>query len=236
MNAVILSVDGVPVTTSLAIAEGTKTDHASVIKLVRAYQADLEEFGRVGFEIQPFETAGGTQQREVSILNEQQATLLITYMRNSDIVRSFKKRLVKNFWDMRRPAAPAIPHTLSAALRLAADQADQIEQQQAQLAIAKPKAEALDRIADADGSMCITDAAKHLQMQPKRLFSWLAANDWIYRRPCSACWTAYQPRLKSGVLDHKVTMVARGDGTEKVVAQVLVTAKGLVKLAEVAAQ
>lgn len=45
---------------------------------------------------------------------------------------------------------PAIPQTMSAALRLAADQADQIEVQQAQLAIASPKAEALDRIATAE--------------------------------------------------------------------------------------
>lgn len=43
-----------------------------------------------------------------------------------------------------------IPQTMSAALRLAADQADQIEVQQAQLAIASPKAEALDRIATAE--------------------------------------------------------------------------------------
>lgn len=43
---------------------------------------------------------------------------------------------------------PAIPQTMSAALRLAADQ---IEAQQAQLAIASPKAEALDRIATAEG-------------------------------------------------------------------------------------
>ncbi|CAN5297659.1 hypothetical protein BH10PSE16_BH10PSE16_01090 [soil metagenome] len=138
--------------------------------------------------------------------------------------------------ETQQAAAPAIPTTLSAALRLAANQADQIEAQQAQLAIATPKAQALDRIADADGSMCITNAAKHLQMQPKRLFSWLAANDWIYRRPGNANWIAYQPRLKSGLLDHKVARVDRGDGTEKVVEQVLVTAKGLAKLAEVAVQ
>ena len=55
--------NGEAVTTTLAIAEGTEIDHASVIKLVRTYLADLEEFGRVGFEIAPFETAGGVQQQ-----------------------------------------------------------------------------------------------------------------------------------------------------------------------------
>lgn len=73
--------NGVPVTTSLAIAEGTDVQHASVIKLVREYQQKLERFGRVRFEIAPFETAGGTQSREIAILNERQATALITEQR-----------------------------------------------------------------------------------------------------------------------------------------------------------
>lgn len=44
------------------------------------------------------------------------------------------------------------------------------------------KGDALDRIATADGSLSITEAAKALQMRPKDLFSWLRANGWIYRR------------------------------------------------------
>lgn len=105
----------------------------------------------------------------------------------------------------------------------------------AQLALAAPKVEALDRLTLAEGSMCITNAAKSLGMQPKRLFLWLQSNDWIYRRPGSAAWMAYQTRIKTGVLDHKITTVGRSDGSEKVVEQVLVTAKGLVALAGVAA-
>ena len=93
MSRIVTIVGGQAVTTTPAIANGTAVDHASVIKLVRTYRSDLEEFGGVGFEIQPFETAGGTQQREIARLNEQQATLVMTYMRNSDSVREFKKRL-----------------------------------------------------------------------------------------------------------------------------------------------
>lgn len=116
--------------------------------------------------------------------------------------------------------------------------ADAVELQQSsakQLAIAAPKAEALDRLTLAEGAMCITNAAKSLGMQPKRLFSWMQANDWIYRRTGSAAFIAYQARIKTGVLDHKITTVGRSDGSEKVVAQVLVTAKGLIALAGVAA-
>ena len=101
MDIVIAGDSGELLTTTAAIAEGVERDHASVIRLVREHLDDLEDFGRVGFEIQPFVTAGGTQRREVASLNEPQATLLLTFMRNADIVRAFKKRLVRTFYEMR---------------------------------------------------------------------------------------------------------------------------------------
>lgn len=45
VDGIVTLVGGQPVTTTLAIAEGTELDHATVIKLVRTYLADLEEFG-----------------------------------------------------------------------------------------------------------------------------------------------------------------------------------------------
>lgn len=102
--------DGVATTTSMRIANGTHNEHRAVLQLIRDNLADFEEFGRVAFEMQPFDTAGGMQQRNVAILTEEHATLLLTYMRNSDIVRDFKKRLVREFWELRRGAngTPAI--------------------------------------------------------------------------------------------------------------------------------
>jgi len=71
------------VTTSLDIAEGTENDHASVIKLVRTYSSDLEEFGLLDFKSTTVtRPQGGGSSMEYAILNEDQATLLITYMRN----------------------------------------------------------------------------------------------------------------------------------------------------------
>lgn len=96
----------------------------------------------------------------------------------------------------------------------------------------KPDVEALDRIAKAHGSMCITDAAKHLQVQPKSLFKMLSENHWIYRRPGGKAWLAYQDRIQAGVLEHKVILIERPDGSEKIIEQVLVTAKGLTRLSK----
>jgi phage regulator Rha-like protein len=101
-EAIVTLRAGEPVTTSLAVAQGVRTDHRAVIQLVRTYKQDLEEFGPLAFEmlVVKREQLGG-KQPEIALLNEPQATLLITYMKNSEIVRKFKMRLVKAFYALR---------------------------------------------------------------------------------------------------------------------------------------
>lgn len=136
MNEIVFILDDTAVTNTLAIAAGTENEHASVIKLVRTYLSDLEEFGGVRFEIQPFETTGGSQTREIAILNEQHATLLMTYMRNSDIVRAFKKQLVKAFFELAKRQYTPVTKTR---LELAKEQVrliEQLEETEKQLQVA----------------------------------------------------------------------------------------------------
>lgn len=95
-----------------------------------------------------------------------------------------------------------------------------------------PKVAAFDRFATVvEGSMCLTNAAKTLQLQPKKFILWMQEHQWVYRRAGGSGLIGYQNRIQSGHMEHKVTTVARSDGTEKQVEQVLVTAKGLAKLA-----
>lgn len=94
-----------------------------------------------------------------------------------------------------------------------------------------PKVEALDRISTANGSLCITDAAKSLQVQPKKLFQLMNQKGWIYRRTEKANWIAHQEKIKQLLLEHKITTVERDDGTEKITEQVRVTPKGMTRLA-----
>lgn len=96
----------------------------------------------------------------------------------------------------------------------------------------KPKADGFDRIATADGSLCITDAAKNLQMRPKELFFYLNSHEWIYRRTGNKNWLAYQDKIKQGLLEHKVTEVSLSDGTSRISEQVRITPKGLTRLSE----
>ena len=99
---IVVERHGEPVTTSLAIAEGTQVEHKAVIQLIRKYLQDLEEFGPLTFEMRVVDRKqGGGTQGEIAFLNEPQSTLLLTYMRNSDIVRAFKKALVHAFFALR---------------------------------------------------------------------------------------------------------------------------------------
>ncbi len=107
MNAMLKTVElvdvenGQPMTTTLQISLGLGLTHASVIKLVRTHLPDFQELGRVRFKIQSFETNGGLQQRKYAELDEQQATFLMTLLRNSPRVIEFKKALVKAFFKAR---------------------------------------------------------------------------------------------------------------------------------------
>ncbi|WP_165424334.1 phage antirepressor KilAC domain-containing protein [Pseudoxanthomonas winnipegensis] len=117
-----------------------------------------------------------------------------------------------------------------AALRgLLASYAAREEGLQQVIADQAPKVEALDRIATARGDLCLTDAAKALQMRRTDLINWMQEHGWIYKRG-GTNWIGYQPKINDGLLVHKV--VTRGNGVEeRLFDQVLVTPRGLAKLA-----
>lgn len=88
-------------TDSLVIAEGTGNQHKSVVAIIKKYQQDFEEYGKLYFSDFKSTKSKGRPTR-IYHLNEEQATLLVTYLDNTDIVREFKKNLVHQFFVMRK--------------------------------------------------------------------------------------------------------------------------------------
>ena len=91
-----------PYTLSSIVADFADVKHRHLKILLNKHKEDFEQFGKVTFKISPSEA--GQMVRDY-ILNEQQATLLITYLRNTKPVRAFKKELVKAFFEMRDEVA-----------------------------------------------------------------------------------------------------------------------------------
>ncbi|RVC47606.1 hypothetical protein EN781_00270 [Mesorhizobium sp. M4A.F.Ca.ET.090.04.2.1] len=181
----------------------------------------------------------GSQQHRYFDMNRQGFTLLGMGFTGEKAL-DFKLAYMEAFDRMEaalKKASPPLdlndPATLRGLLASYADKALELQKEVDQL---RPSQIALERISVADGSLCITDAAKALQMQPKELFARLQRNGWIYKRPGSDHYLGYQSRTQAGLLEHKVTTVLRGDGTEKVTEQVRITPKGLTKIAELMAR
>lgn len=130
-------------------------------------------------------------------------------------------------------ADPRIPKSYSEALRLAADQAEEIAKKDALLAVAAPKAAALERIArETDGAVCLRVAAKLVQVPEKQFLSFLQSEGWIFRHHHSRTWQGYSEKEKAGLLELKRQTVMRDDGSEKTVEQVLMTPRGQARAAE----
>ena len=100
MNLVYLDGKKEPYTTNEIIAEYAEIDRISVRKLIENHKEDLEAFGILSFEMTKINDGRG-RPRKIYHLNEQQATLLITYLDNTKPVREFKVALVKAFFEMR---------------------------------------------------------------------------------------------------------------------------------------
>lgn len=94
----------------------------------------------------------------------------------------------------------------------------------------EPKVDGFDRLIEADGAVNLQSAAKALQQRPNKFCDWLRSLGWIYRRPGGSANLGYQDKVQCGYIRHKVVVVSREDGTEKVCEQALITPKGLAKL------
>ncbi len=238
MNA-LMQTGSAPLTmTSREIAELTGKEHRNVLRDARAMLVELHgEGGLLSFEQTHRDPQNG-QEYPILALPKRETLILV-----SGYSVQVRARIIDRWQELEaRPTALSPANLSRLELIQIAMQAEQERLQLegekaavvAQLALAEPKAAALDRIAKhSDGSFCLTDAAKDLQMQPKKFLAKLQEIGWIHRRPMGGGWLAYQTRITQGVLEHKVTTGEKSDGSEWVGTQVRVTARGMARLAEI---
>lgn len=98
MNLVYMDGKREPYTLSSIVAECTGLQHHTITKTIRKHYQRFERLGKVGFKIQALESG---QHSKDYLLNEQQATLFVTFLKNTEQVANFKENLVKAFFEMR---------------------------------------------------------------------------------------------------------------------------------------
>ena len=128
-------------------------------------------------------------------------------------------------------ALPDFTNPVEAA-RAFADQYEAKQIAQEQLAIAQPKAAALDFISSAVNSLNARDTAKTLNIQPQKFNKWCIAHNWMYRdnkeklQMCSK-------RLQQGFMEQRNVTYYNSNGDVCATTQPMFTAKGLTHLASI---
>ena len=89
-------------TDSMILAEATENQHTSIVRLIKSKRKRLERFGTLRFMDLKSKNSKGGRPVKCYLLNEPQATLLITFLNNSEKVDDFKTELVRQFFEMRK--------------------------------------------------------------------------------------------------------------------------------------
>lgn len=113
--------------------------------------------------------------------------------------------------------------------------ADQYEQKQIamqKLAIAEPKAKALDVIDSSEGALNIRDTAKTLGVGQKKFIEWALRNEWLYRDSKNKL-QAYSKRIQQGYMEIKAVTYNSNNYNQRATTQAVFTPRGLVRLSKI---
>ena len=174
---------------SREIAELVGKEHKHVMRDLRVLSEQLGDMfeGVVQIWTHP---QNKQQYEEYAIKRDTCITLLTGY----DSVSRMK--VIKRWQELESAQKPAIPQTYAAALLEAGRLAMELEQAEARLAIAAPKAEFVDRYVDATGTYGFRQVAKMLSVKENWFSEFLIDKGIMYR--LSGKLTAHSDHIDAG--------------------------------------
>lgn len=201
---------------SREVAELTEKEHKNVIRDIRTMLNELKDGSELSHVKEEKDARGYT----VAFHLNKELTLTLVAGYNVKL----RLAIIKRWQELEAVTAFTIPKTFGEALRLAAEQQEKIEQQQAQLLIAAPKVAYVDTFVDHGVNKNITAVAKDLGVSGKKLGQWLRYNKFAFRQKGKMMW--YQPFMDSGYGVHKAFNTKTEDKNGTSGTQALVTPKG----------
>lgn len=155
------------------------------------------------------------------IVTEYQLIKRDTYVVVAQLSPEFTARLVDRWQELENQQMPQIPQTLSEALRLAADQAEQIEKQNLLLEQQRPKVEFVQRYVEVGTTKSLRETAKILKMPERTMIDCLVGDGLLFRQ--SGNLLPYQKYHAKGLFDVKTGTTEHGHNYT----QTRVTSKGI---------
>ncbi|MFY4756391.1 Rha family transcriptional regulator [Aliarcobacter butzleri] len=103
MNEIVLLHNGNLVTTQNIIAKYSKNSEESIQRLIRKHKNKLEVFGQLDYdEVESINSKNKSNLIKHYYLNEKQAYLFMTFLKNTEIIIDFKVALVEEFFEMKK--------------------------------------------------------------------------------------------------------------------------------------
>ena len=155
------------------------------------------------------------------VVTEYQLIKRDTYVVVAQLSPEFTARLVDRWQELENKQMPQIPQTLSEALRLAADQAEQIEKQNLLIEQQRPKVEFVQRYVEAGTTKSLRETAKILRVPERAMIDCLVGDGLLFRQ--SGNLLPYQKYHVKGLFDVKTGTTEYGHNYT----QTRVTSKGI---------
>lgn len=155
------------------------------------------------------------------VVTEYQLIKRDTYVVVAQLSPEFTARLVDRWQELESKQIPQIPQTLSEALRLAADQAEQIEKQNLLIEQQRPKVEFVQRYVEAGTTKSLRETAKILKVPERAMIDCLVGDGLLFRQ--SGNLLPYQKYHVKGLFDVKTGTTEYGHNYT----QTRVTSKGI---------
>lgn len=155
------------------------------------------------------------------VVTEYQLIKRDTYVVVAQLSPEFTARLVDRWQELENQQMPQIPQTLSEALRLAADQAEQIERQNLLLEQQRPKVEFVQRYVEVGTTKSLRETAKILRVPERAMIDCLVDDGLLFRQ--SGNLLPYQKYHAKGLFDVKTGTTEYGHNYT----QTRVTSKGI---------
>ena len=155
------------------------------------------------------------------VVTEYQLIKRDTYVVVAQLSPEFTARLVDRWQELESQQMPQIPQTLSEALRLAVDQAEQIEKQNLLIEQQRPKVEFVQRYVEAGTTKSLRETAKILKVPERAMIDCLVGDGLLFRQ--SGNLLPYQKYHAKGLFDVKTGTTEYGHNYT----QTRVTSKGI---------
>lgn len=155
------------------------------------------------------------------VVTEYQLIKRDTYVVVAQLSPEFTARLVDRWQELENQQMPQIHQTLSEALRLAADQAEQIERQNLLIEQQRPKVEFVQRYVEVGTTKSLRETAKILRVPERAMIDCLVGDGLLFRQPGNLL--PYQKYHAKGLFDVKTGTTEHGHNYT----QTRVTSKGI---------